>query len=194
MDVTRVVGGTALFQAMAVSLILANLGAGLSAQVGVARLLFGMGRDNALPRKVFAYLDPKRSTPTYNIWIVGVLAFGGALLLSYERSAEVINFGAFLAYMSVNLAALRQFCFLGHSGQKRRWLADVMFPALGFLFCLMIMIWLNLPTPAKIIGGRSPSHFCLCRGCAPCFGRTRCRGAGLLRLERANLNLALALN
>src|SRR5262249_8076120 len=45
MDVTRRVGGVALFQAMAVLLIVANIGAGLTSQAGAARLMFGMGRD-----------------------------------------------------------------------------------------------------------------------------------------------------
>jgi amino acid transporter len=151
MDVSRAVGGIILFQAMAGILIVANLGSGLSAQAGVSRLLFSMGRDNVLPRKVFAYLDPKRNTPSYNIWVVGVLAFTGALALSYEQSAELINFGAFLAYMTVNLAAVRQLYFLGRPGHKRRLLRDAIVPGLGLAFCLAI--WVSLRTPAKIVGG-----------------------------------------
>jgi amino acid transporter len=150
MDVTRRVGGWVLFQGLAFILILANLGAGLSAQVGAARLLFGMGRDNVLPRRIFAYLDPKKNNPTYNIWIVGLLAFVGALLLSYEMGVECLNFGAFLAFMGVNLATLSQFYIKGQPGRKRRFMVDAMIPGLGFLVCLGI--WVSLPRPAKIIG------------------------------------------
>lgn len=151
MDVTRRVGGELLFQAMGFTLILANLGSGLSGQVGAARLLFGMGRDGVLPRKVFAYLDPQRNTPSRNIWIIGILAFAGALVFEYELAAETLNFGAFLAFMGVNLATLRQFWFVGQPGRRRRWLADAVVPGLGFLFCLGI--WLSLPLPAKLVGG-----------------------------------------
>jgi putrescine importer len=151
MDVTRRVGGVALFQALAFILILANLGSGLSGQVGAARLLFGMGRDNVLPKKVFAYLDPRKNNPTYNIWIVGLLAFGGALTLNYELAAECLNFGAFLAFMGVNLATLRQFYFTRPGGRKRHLLTDALVPGTGFLFCLGI--WLSLPRPAKLVGG-----------------------------------------
>jgi len=35
----------------------------------------------------------------------------GAFALSYERAAEVLNFGAFLAFMGVNLAVIRTFYF-----------------------------------------------------------------------------------
>jgi amino acid transporter len=64
MDVTRWVGGTPLFQALGIVLILATVGAGWTGQVGAARLLFGMGRDKVLPPKLSAYLHPRRHTPT----------------------------------------------------------------------------------------------------------------------------------
>ena len=149
MDVTRVVGGAALFGAMAAILIIANIGAGLSAQAGVSRLLFGMGRDRVLPSRLFAYLDPKRNTPTYNILLVGLFAFIGSVLLDYEKAAELINFGAFLAFMGVNASVVRHFYF-GPARASRRIVADVLLPALGFLFCLGI--WLYLPVHAKVAG------------------------------------------
>src|SRR5207249_8710811 len=90
MDVTRRVGGQSLFQAFAVLLVIANIAAGLTGQVGAARLLFGMGRDGVLPRRIFSYLDPKSNTPTLNIWVIGVLAFVGAQFMSYELTAEIL--------------------------------------------------------------------------------------------------------
>ncbi len=150
MDVTRRVGGPSLFQAMGFTVILASFGGGLAGQVAAARLLFGMGRDGVLPRKLFAHLDPKRSNPSYNICLVGVLAVVGSLLLSFEHAAELLNFGAFLAFMGVNLASLRHYYFLQRT-EKRSWIRDALAPSLGFLFCLAI--WLNLPRPAKIVGG-----------------------------------------
>ena len=151
MDVTRRVGGAGLFQAMAVLLVIANIGAGLTGQVGAARLLFGMGRDGALPRQIFSYLDPKRNTPTLNIWIIGVLAFVGAQFMSYELTAEILNFGAFLGFIGVNVATVWQFYVTGQPGRKKNFLTDALVPGLGALFCLMI--WLGLAAPAKIAGG-----------------------------------------
>jgi putrescine importer len=150
MDVCRRVGGALLFNGMALVLFIACLGSGLAGQVGAARLMFGMGRDNVLPRRLFGHLDPKRNTPSYNILLIGVLAVAGSLTLSYERAAEVLNFGEFLAFMGVNLAAVRQFYFLRPPGQ-RKLLADAIVPALGFLFCLGI--WWSLPLPSRIVGG-----------------------------------------
>ena len=148
-DVCSRVGGKVLFNALALVMAVACLGSALTGQVGAARLLFGMGRDNALPR-FFARLD-RRNSPALNIALIGVLTLGGALWLDYERSATLINFGAFLAFLGVNLAAIREFVFRPPSGHIRNWFSDLLSPALGFLFCLAI--WCSLPVPAKTVGG-----------------------------------------
>jgi amino acid transporter len=151
MDVTQLVGGGWLFQAMAILLVLANVGAGLTAQVGAARLLFGMGRDGALPGRVFAYLHPKRNVPSRNLWIIGVVAYVGSLLMNYELTAEILNFGAFLGFMGVNFATFWQFYIVGQPQHKRHFVIDALLPGIGFLFCLGI--WWGLATPAKLAGG-----------------------------------------
>ena len=149
MDVTRRVGGAALFQAMALVLVAANIGAGMTTQVGAARLLYGMGRDGVMPRRFFAYLHPVRNTPSKNIWLIGILAYFGALVMSYELTAEILNFGAFLGFMGVNLAVVWQFGV--RSAGRKNPLTDFVLPFLGFLFCAVI--WLGLGAPAKIAGG-----------------------------------------
>lgn len=151
LDVTRRVGGPLLFEAMGAIFVIACLGSGLAGQVGAARLLYGMGRDNVLPRRLFAHLDKKRGNPTYNIWLTAVLTFAGAMFISYERTAELINFGAFLGYMGVNLAVIRHFHRWPGNGRLRASVANVLLPGLGFLFCLAI--WWRLAAPARIVGG-----------------------------------------
>jgi amino acid transporter len=149
-EVTGRVGGVLLFQAMAMLLVAANIGAGLTTQVGAARLLFGMGRDNVIPRRFFSYLHPVRNTPSHNIWLIGVLAFVGAHILGYELTAEILNFGAFLGFMGVNLAVVWQFWVRRAEGRRGGILGDVVLPGLGFVFCAVI--WWGLGIPAKIAG------------------------------------------
>ena len=149
LDVCRRAGGEWLFQAMALTLFVACLGSALTGQVGSARLLFGMGRDRVFPKRFFGSLDQRTGTPLFNICLVGVITVVGTLTLSYEHAAEVLNFGAFLAFMGVNAAVIRTFFFNRQPGQ-RNLLFDVIVPAAGFLFCLTI--WCSLPTLAKWIG------------------------------------------
>jgi amino acid transporter len=142
LDVSRRVGGEWMFQSLAVVLIVASFGSGLTAQTGVARLLYSMGRARALPG-FFAHLDARTASPVWNVALVGVMACAGALVLNYERSAELINFGAFLAFMGVNAAVMR----LPGLGVLR----GKILPGIGLLFCLSI--WVNLSKPALVMGG-----------------------------------------
>jgi len=157
MDICYRVGGAFLFNAMGVILIVAAFGSGLTGTLGAARLLFGMGRDGVLPKKFFAHLKPGSSTPTYNILLIGALAFGGAEMLyhignAYEHAGELLNFGAFLAFTGVNLACFWQFTVQAQrKGIKWRLLQDAVLPIMGFLVCGYI--WLNLNSLAKTVGG-----------------------------------------
>jgi len=150
-DVCRRVGGAALFQAMAVVLIIACIGTGIAGVAGAARLLYGMGRDNVLPRRFFARIDAKHQVPTFNIAVIGIVTLIGALLISYERAAELLNFGAFLAFMGVNATCIRQFFLRRQAGHRRHLFGDLLIPGLGFVFCFAI--WWSLPLPAKWAGG-----------------------------------------
>jgi putrescine importer len=156
MDICSRVGGVVLFNAMGVILIVAAFGSGLTGTLGAARLLFGMGRDGVLPKKFFGQLKPGSNTPVNNILLIGGIAFLGAVLLNYIGSAyqhagELLNFGAFLAFMGVNFACFWQFFVRRQPGEERRLLRDAVLPIIGFLFCGLI--WVNLNIIAKTVGG-----------------------------------------
>jgi amino acid transporter len=149
-DVTGRVGGVALLEAAAIMFILANIGAGLASQVGAARLLLGMGRDRVVPERIFARLHPVRNTPDASILFIGILAFTGAQFMSYELTAELLNFGAFLGFMGVNAAVIWKFWLHSSERQQRSLFLDLLLPLCGFVFCAVI--WLGLNAPAKIAG------------------------------------------
>ncbi len=143
MDVARVVGGYGLFAAFGVVLLVSSLACGLAGLLGAVRLLYGMGRDNLLPRRIFGHLNAKRGSPSYNVVIAGILAYLGTLTMQWERAVEILNFGALLAFMAVNLAAVRHFGFTPEQTGKRNILLDIIIPSLGFLFCLVIFLGLQ---------------------------------------------------
>jgi putrescine importer len=128
------------------TLVLANFGSGMGAQLGAARLLFGMGRSGALPKGFFGAVDPKRHVPRNSVVFVGVVALVGAFLMDYELGAEMLNFGALIAFMGVNVAAFLRYYVRGSD----KTLGNFAPPLLGFLICLLL--WLNLSWKAKLAG------------------------------------------
>ncbi len=156
-------GGAILFQVVNLTLLVANFGSGSTAHLGAARLLYGMGRENALPRSFFGVIDPRRNIPRNNVLLVGAIAFVGGLLLTYQLGAEMLNFGAFLAFMGVNLAAFVRY---GVRAEDRR-PSNLVLPLLGFLICFYL--WLSLRWPAKVAGG-------LWLGAGVLYGAIKTRG------------------
>jgi len=165
-----------LFPIVGFTLLLANFGSGFGAQIGAARLLYGMGRSNALPKSFFGAVDKKHRIPRNNVILVGAVALLGAFVLemvagyrtyslgssglswatfvkimnggeAYGLGAEMLNFGALIAFMGVNAAAFMRYYVRG--AEKK--LSNLVPPIVGFVICLLL--WLNLSTPAKIGGG-----------------------------------------
>ena len=128
MHVAGKAGGAGLFILINATLLMANVGSGAGAHLGAARLLYGMGRSNALPA-FFAAVDPRSNIPRNNVILVGLLAMAGGLLLTYQLGAELLNFGAFIAFMGVNLAALVRYGVRGDGGSRR--LGDILIPLGG---------------------------------------------------------------
>ena len=140
-------GGFFLFHLLNFTILIANVGSGMGSQLGASRLLYGMGRSNGIPKKFFGAIDPKNHIPRNNVIFVGALALAGAFLISYERGAELLNFGALIAFMGVNAAALTRYYL---RAKEKHW-TDLVSPVLGFLVCFFI--WLNLSPAAQIAGG-----------------------------------------
>jgi len=136
-----------LFAIVGFTLVVANFGSGMGAQLGAARLLYGMGRSNALPKRFFGAIEPQRRIPRNNVVFVGAVSLIGAFLLDYDLGAQMLNFGALIAFMGVNLAALVRY----YVREKEKRLRNLLPPVLGFAVCLLL--WLNLSRTAQIAGG-----------------------------------------
>src|SRR5438309_7186860 len=70
-----------MFVVIIVTLLVANFGSGMGAQLGAARLLYGMGRSKALPQSFFGVVDAKRHVPRNNVIFVGMIALIGAFII-----------------------------------------------------------------------------------------------------------------
>jgi putrescine importer len=139
-------GGLWLFHAVNLALLVATIGSGSGAHLGAGRLLYGMGRDNAIPRAFFAKVNPRTRIPSNGILLVGVLTLLGAFVLTYSLGAELLNFGALVAFMGVNVCSFVRYYL--RAGRKT--FLNFLPPLLGFIVCLYL--WLSLGTYAKIAG------------------------------------------
>jgi amino acid transporter len=138
-------GGPWLFQAINLTLILATLGSGSGGVLAGARLMYGMGREGALLNAFFGQLSPRTGVPSQNVMLIGALALLGSFALTYQRGAELLNFGAFIGFVGVNLSALLRFGIRARSG-----LLSILAPLAGSLICGFL--WWNLPTGSKQLG------------------------------------------
>jgi putrescine importer len=113
-------------------------------------MLLVMGRNNVLPRKLFGYINPKTSTPTFNIILAGLVCLLGASF-SLDIIVQFISFGALIAFTFVNLSVFAWFAV-----RQGRWrspgdfLKFVVLPLLGV--ASTVILWVNLEDTA-IIGG-----------------------------------------
>ncbi len=144
--VAQQIGGFFLFHLLNFTVLIANIGSGVAAQLAAARLLYGMGRNDAIPKGFFGKIQAKRHIPANNVMLIGAVALIGAFVTTYERGAEMLNFGAFIAFMGVNAAAYVHY----YHRAKEKKIGNLLMPAVGFLFCGWI--WWNLSPPAKIAG------------------------------------------
>jgi len=129
--VAAIAGGPLLTKAISLTLLIATIGSGMGSQLGAARLLYGMGRSGAIPKKFFGAIHPKTRIPANNVLFVGGIALIGAFLITYDNGAELLNFGALIAFMGVNLASLTHYYIRG----KDRTVGQLIPPVLGFFIC-----------------------------------------------------------
>ncbi|RYM02700.1 APC family permease [Sporolactobacillus sp. THM7-7] len=126
------------------------LSSGLASHGSVSRLMYVMGRDGVLPRRVFGYVHPRFRTPVFNVIVVGIVT-----LISMEFSLELIssfiNFGALTAFSFVNLSVIAHYIF--HEKRFRHTkdvLNYLLFPLAGFAF--IVLLWSSLAKDSLIFG------------------------------------------
>ncbi|WP_217133647.1 APC family permease [Leucobacter chinensis] len=148
--IALLIGGIAFQTLFLAGATVSVLSSGLASQLSASRLLYAMGRDGILARKLFSYVHPKFGTPVFNIVLVGAIALV-ALRLDLNAATSLINFGAFTAFAFVNLSVIA--FWLRHrttshiTGSTWSW---VLVPAIGFL--INAALWVSLDELAMKVG------------------------------------------
>lgn len=146
-DIALKVGGSALQTFVTLVITISGASTALAGQSAASRLLYGMGRDNLIPAKFFAYLHPKYKTPTHSILFMAIVGCIGALTLSMGTLAEMVTFGGLFGFMCVNLSVINHYFIKNKSGKI---IAHVLFPLIGIVVCAFILF--GMSHLAKTVG------------------------------------------
>ncbi len=144
------VGGS-LFQSYVLAFaIVTVMASGISAHAGVSRLMYVMGRDGIINKKIFGHISSSSYTPSYNIMIVGVVALAAGFM-DLDIIISMISFGALTAFTFVNLSVISRYALRdGRTKNFKDILNFVIIPLLGF-FSIFAM-WLEIEDTALKYG------------------------------------------
>lgn len=149
LQIALFIGGN-LFKAMFLAgYVLGCFASATSSHASVSRLLFAMGRDTILPKKVFGYISPKYRTPVYSTVIVSLLALS-SMVFSLETVASFISFGALAAFTIVHISVISHYFIKNRRRSLKDTLLYLVIPLIGVVLC--IWLWTSLSQQAFMLG------------------------------------------
>ncbi|MBY4039259.1 APC family permease [Rhodococcus fascians] len=131
------------------SYLAACIAAALAAQTSVTRILYAMGRDGVLFRRVFGYLSPRFRTPIGAVLFVGIVSVP-ALSIDLAALFSIVSFGALAAFSLVNLSVIKNFLIDSRQRGARNVAIYGIVPGIGFL--LTVYLWFSLSALALTVG------------------------------------------
>ncbi len=145
-EILLLVGGSAFQAAVLGFAIVTVMASGISAHAGVSRLMYVMGRDGVISKKIFGQISPRFFTPVNNILIAGAVALTAGFI-SFETVAELISFGALTAFSFVNLSVIFKYAIRDKQADSpMNILKYIIVPALGFITVSRMWIDVDLTT------------------------------------------------
>lgn len=147
-EIITFVGGKLLASGFLAVYFVTVFGSAMSSQASASRVLFAMGRDGQLPR-FFGKLHHKYQTPINNILLISVLSLL-SLVLSLTLVASFINFGAFIAFISVNIAVIAYYFVRKKERSFKSSILYLILPGIGA--ALDFWLLLNLDIHSKVLG------------------------------------------
>jgi amino acid transporter len=105
-------------------------------QVGVARVLYAMGRDRQLPHAL-ARVHKRYGTPYVGMLVTAAISTAVALAMRnyMDELATIVNFGALSGFLLLHVSVLAHFGIRLHS---RAWFAHWVVPVLGIVVVIAV--------------------------------------------------------
>jgi amino acid transporter len=109
----------------------------LPMQVGVARVVFAMGRDRQLP-SILARIHPRYHTPYVGMSCTAAISLIVALFMKNKLDdlASIVNFGALSGFLFLHVSVLARF---GLRLRSRAWATHWLAPVCGIIVVLMVI-------------------------------------------------------
>lgn len=142
-DIAKQVGGVVFSSIFVATLVIAQFTSGVSAQASASRLMYVMGRDGVLPKSIFGKLHATFKTPYMTIMLVGFIGLL-ALKMDVATSTSFINFGAFIAFVFVNMSAFSEFFKLEKNQRNlRAKVVHLVVPTIGTIAVMKLLVSLD---------------------------------------------------
>ncbi len=131
-----------------------NCGSFVCAMAGmgaVSRILYGMGRDNILPKKFFGHLSKRFKTPVNNIVLTTVIALT-AIFYSDNvfGAASLIAFGAVCGFFMVNLSVIFHYYIKLNKRKGFDICKYLIAPIIGMGTLVVVFVYMD--SSAKVLG------------------------------------------
>lgn len=149
LEIAMFLGGGIFKALFLTAYIMGCIASATSSHASVSRLLFAMGRDSVLPKKVFSYISPKYHTPVLSTLVVSVAALA-ALIFSLETVSSFISFGALAAFTLVHLSVISHYFIRGQNRSIKDSILYLVTPSIGIVLCLWL--WTSLSQHAFMLG------------------------------------------
>ena len=132
-EAMKATGSPAATFTITVGGILATASVLLTSVLGVSRMVYAMARRKDLPQAL-SRLDPKRNTPVYSIWVIGITMALLALLVDLSRVIAISSFAMLFFYSLANVSALRL--------KREKRVYPRVLPAAGAVSCTALLVFL----------------------------------------------------
>ncbi len=149
LDVMTAAGGQFLGVFFTAAYVGGAAGSALTSQASVSRIIYAMGRDGVLPRRTFGTLSQRFGTPVVATLCVSVVSLL-AIVIDLGLLAQMISFGALIAFSVVNLAVLKHFFVDRAERSGADVVRNLVLPLIGF--GLTVWLWTSLAPSTFLVG------------------------------------------
>lgn len=147
-ELVAMVGGNLFVSFFLAGMLIGCFASGLASQASASRVLYAMGRDKMLPT-IFATLSPKYQTPVFNLLLIAAISLL-SLVMTLTLAASLINFGALIAFLFVNIAVIFHYFIKNKNRSISSIIRYLTIPSLGSIFIIYLLF--NLDTISILFG------------------------------------------